>query len=148
MQQCLTELYRWTQHWQLSLNTKKCKALVITNRKLNHQEYNYTINNTTLEWVKEMKYLGVTITGDLKWSSHCYNVSRRATRTLHESPPSNSLRMQQGSKESIIPCSGQASLCSCLVPPTLIRTDISLKEQKRAAHLDLLQVESSNVLVE
>ncbi len=29
------------------------------------------------------EYLGVTITGDLKWSSHCYNVSRRATRTLN-----------------------------------------------------------------
>ncbi len=30
-----------------------------------------------------MKYLGVTITGDLKWSSHCYNVSHQATRTLN-----------------------------------------------------------------
>ncbi len=49
-----------------------------------------------------MKYLGITITGDLKWSTHCCNVARRATRTL------NLLR------RTIYGCSSEVKKTACL----------------------------------
>ena len=34
----------------------------------------YTLEGTVLENVESIKYLGVTITSDLKWNSHIKNV--------------------------------------------------------------------------
>ena len=37
-------------------------------------ESQYTLEGTVLENVESIKYLGVTITSDLKWNSHIRNV--------------------------------------------------------------------------
>ena len=41
----------------------------------------YTLEGTVLENVESIKYLGVTITSDLKWNSHIRNVCSKANRT-------------------------------------------------------------------
>ena len=43
---------------------------------------NYTLEGTALESVESIKYLGVTITNDLKWNTHISNVCTKANRTL------------------------------------------------------------------
>ena len=45
-------------------------------------ERNYTLEGTVLENVESIKYLGVTITNDLKWNTHISNVCTKANRTL------------------------------------------------------------------
>ena len=42
----------------------------------------YNIEGTVLENVESIKYLGVTITSDLKWNSHIRNVCSKANRTI------------------------------------------------------------------
>ena len=42
----------------------------------------YTLEGTVLENVESIKYLGVTITSDLKWNSQIRNVCTKAKRTL------------------------------------------------------------------
>ena len=42
----------------------------------------YTLEGTGLENVESIKYLGVTITSDLRWNTHVSNVCTKANRTL------------------------------------------------------------------
>ena len=42
----------------------------------------YTLEGTDLENVESIKYLGVTITSDLRWNTHVNNVCTKAKRTL------------------------------------------------------------------
>ena len=42
----------------------------------------YTLENTVLENVESIKYLGVTVISDLKWNSHIRDVCSKANKTL------------------------------------------------------------------
>lgn len=42
----------------------------------------YKLNGTLLSCVNEFKYLGVTITNDLKWSTHVHNIVKKANSRL------------------------------------------------------------------
>ena len=42
----------------------------------------YTLEGTDLENVESIKYLGVTITSDLRWNTHVSNVCTKANKTL------------------------------------------------------------------
>ena len=51
-------------------------------KKHNKIQALYMLEGTVLENVESIKYLGVTITSDLKWNSHIRNVCSMANRTL------------------------------------------------------------------
>ena len=51
-------------------------------KKHNKIPASYTLEGTVLENVESIKYLGVTITSDLKWNTHIRNVCTKANRTL------------------------------------------------------------------
>ena len=51
-------------------------------KKHNKIDASYTLEGTVLENVESIKYLGVTITSDLKWNSHIRNMCSKANRTL------------------------------------------------------------------
>ena len=59
----------------------KCNMMQLTN-KHNKIQASYTLEGTVLENNDSIKYLGVTITSDLKWNSHIRNVCSKANRTL------------------------------------------------------------------
>ena len=64
-------LSSWITSNNLSLNTAKCKFLVILRlRKKFIPVPSLTLNSHPIERVSSYKYLGVTITEDLSWSSH------------------------------------------------------------------------------
>ena len=42
----------------------------------------YTLEGTDIENVESIKYLGVTITSDLRWNTHVSNACTKANRTL------------------------------------------------------------------
>ena len=49
-----------SKKWQLALNLSKCKAICISNKKKT-PTHTYRMNNVTLEWIDNFKYLGVRI---------------------------------------------------------------------------------------
>ena len=48
----------------------------------NKIEASYTLEGTVLKNVDSIKYLGVTITHDLRWNTHISNMCTKANRTL------------------------------------------------------------------
>ena len=51
-------------------------------KKMGQEDASYTLEGTDLENVESIKYLGVTITNDLRWNTHASNVCTKANRTL------------------------------------------------------------------
>ena len=60
----------------------KCNMMQLTRKHLNEIQASYTLEGAVLENVDNMKYLGVTITNDLKWNTHISNICTKANRTL------------------------------------------------------------------
>ena len=54
----------------------------LTNKRTSKIQASYKLEGTLLENVESIKYLGVTITKDLKWNTHISNVCTKANRTL------------------------------------------------------------------
>ncbi len=77
----LQKLGEWERKWQMEFHPAKCQVLSITwARQAIH--YNYTHHGQNLEHVSTAKYLGLTITHDLRWNEHITNIAHNATRTL------------------------------------------------------------------
>ena len=82
LQSDLNKIVTWSRIWQLPLNSSKCKANCVSNKKY-PLLFTYTINNVNLEWVDNFKYLGLTVDGKLKWSDHINISASKATRILN-----------------------------------------------------------------
>ena len=54
----------------------------ITRKRIKQINASYSLEGTVLENVEKIKYLGVTITNDLKWNTHVSNICTKANRTL------------------------------------------------------------------
>ena len=60
----------------------KCNLMQITRKRTNKIEVSYILEGTVLENVDSIKYLGVTITHDLRWNTDISNMCTKANRTL------------------------------------------------------------------
>ena len=68
--------------WGMGFQPVKCNIMQITRKRTNKMEASYTLEGTVLENVDSIKYLGVTITHDLRWNTHISNTCTKANRTL------------------------------------------------------------------
>ena len=62
-------------------NIKKCAILTIT-RKRNPSMYQYTLLNEAIPRTECYKYLGINISKDLRWNTHCQSTLLKASKTL------------------------------------------------------------------
>ena len=60
----------------------KCNIMPITRKRIKKINASYSLEGMVLENVEKIKYLGVTITNDLKWNTHVSNICTKANRTL------------------------------------------------------------------
>ena len=81
IQSDLEYLSAWSSNWLMNFNIKKCAILSIT-RKRKPRIYQYLLLNEVIPRVDQYKYLGVTITADLRWEKHCQTIRHKASRTL------------------------------------------------------------------
>ena len=79
LQRDLDKLYEWAELWQLRFNAKKCKVMHQGNA--NHQ-FQYKMDNQTLERVTDEKDLGVTIDNELKFHKHVSLAVSKANQML------------------------------------------------------------------
>ena len=81
LQNDLTTLATWADTWLMSFNVGKCAVMSITLKK-KPSLHDYNIQGEVLHRAKEHDYLGVTISDDLKWTTHCRKTTTKASRTL------------------------------------------------------------------
>ena len=60
----------------------KCNIMQITRKRIKKINPSYNLEGTVLDNLENIKYLGVTITNDLKWNTHVSNICTKANRTL------------------------------------------------------------------
>ena len=80
LQEDLDRLAHWEQTWKMSFHPEKCNVLSIT-MKRNPVTNCYILHGHQLEQ-QSAKYLGVSITSDMKWSEHIANICKKANNTL------------------------------------------------------------------
>ena len=73
---------RWVSDNDLLLNAGKTKFMLVTNRHDFLPEASISVQNTKIERVTTFKYLGVTLSSNLSWSTHIDVITRRARRLL------------------------------------------------------------------
>ena len=69
LQKDIDRLGSWARKWGMRFQPVKCNMIQLTNKNLNKIQASYTLEGTVLENVDNIKYLGVTITNDLKWNT-------------------------------------------------------------------------------
>ena len=77
----LESLQRWERTWDMEFNPSKCQVLHIARSK-NPVMSSYLVHNQKLESVDAAKYLGVSISKDLSWTTHISKITTCANRTL------------------------------------------------------------------
>ena len=82
LQKYIDLLGSWARKWGMRYQPVKCNMMQLTNKRINKIEASYTLEGTVLENVDSIKYLGVTITNDLKWNTHINDICTKAKRTL------------------------------------------------------------------
>ena len=82
LQRDIDRLGSWARKWGMRFQPVKCNMMQLTRKRINKIHASYTLEGTDLENVESIKYLGVTITSDLRWNTHVSNVCTKANRTL------------------------------------------------------------------
>ena len=75
-------LGNWARKWGMRFQPVKCNMMQLTRKHSNKIQTSYTLEGTVFENVDNIKYLGVTITNDLKWNTHISNICIKANRSL------------------------------------------------------------------
>ena len=82
LQRDIDRLGNWARGWGMRFQPVKCNMMQLIRKHLNKIQASYTLEGAVLENVDTIKYLGVTITNDLKWNTHISNICTKANRTL------------------------------------------------------------------
>ena len=82
LQKDIDQLGCWARKLGMRFQPVKCNMIQITRKWIKKIHVSYTLEGTVLENVENIKYLGVTITNDLRWHTHVSNICIKANRTL------------------------------------------------------------------
>ena len=75
-----TGLHSWANTWQ-KFNTAKCYHITFSLRR-KAITTTYTLGDTPLALVTDLRYLGLTFSSNLSWQGHMNNITSRANRML------------------------------------------------------------------
>ena len=79
LQEDVTSLVHWSEKWGMTFNPTKCSHMEVG--KLTPQ-YSVQINDVPIPHADHLKYLGLTISHDMKWKTHIANITKKANRQL------------------------------------------------------------------
>jgi hypothetical protein len=81
LQRDLDKLAQWEDKWSMEFHPQKCQVMHVT-RKRRPKEHSYSLHGHVLEAVTQAKYLGVTLSSDMRWKTHITNITTKANRSL------------------------------------------------------------------
>ena len=82
LQKDIDQLGKWASKWGMRFQPVKCNIMQLTRKRIKKINAVYSLEGTVLENADNIKYLGLTISKDLKWNIHVSNVCTKANRTL------------------------------------------------------------------
>ena len=82
LQRDLSTILNWTKKWQMQLNIDKCVVLRCT-RSTSPINYDYNLNDETLQVAEPHRYLGLTFHENMQWSHHIQAMCIKANRSLN-----------------------------------------------------------------
>ena len=82
MQSMADEESLWSNDNMFQIQPKKCKELTISFKKIPRIYENITINGNTIDVVRSVKILGVTLQSNLKWDEHINKLVKKASKRL------------------------------------------------------------------
>ena len=71
----ISNVEKWVSDWQLKINVGKCELLHIGSTNNNFQ---YELNGLIIPTSDKCRDLGITVSDDLKFTSHCQKIARNA----------------------------------------------------------------------
>ncbi len=83
MSEEINSLAQWCIENNLLLNISKTKELIIDFRKMEEKTSEVYINGTEVEQVNSFRFLGISITKNLSWSSHISTLVKKAQKRLY-----------------------------------------------------------------
>ena len=66
----------------MSFQPAKCKTMRVSRKPKNNINHLYLLKGIALDSVSHIKYLGVTISNDLRWNRHIHDICNRANKML------------------------------------------------------------------
>ena len=81
LQKDIDQLGKWARIWGMRFQPVKCNIMQLTRKWIKNVNAVYSLEGTILENVDNIKYLGMTISKDLKWNTHVSNVCTKASKT-------------------------------------------------------------------
>ena len=78
LQKNIDRLGSWIRKWGVRFQPVKCNMMQLTKKLINKIQASYTLECTVFGNVESIKYLGVTITNDLKWNTNIINLCTKA----------------------------------------------------------------------
>ena len=82
LQEDLRALESWEEQWQMNFNPSKCNSMTASSGKKETLKKDYYIHGQKLEYSKSSKYLGVTITEDMRWTQHIDMLASKGHRSV------------------------------------------------------------------
>ena len=83
LQTDLDKLTEWAMAWDMQFRPAKCLLVVMNISKKRHpSKFTYSLHSTDLKTTDTTKYLGITISQDMKWTKHIAQTCSRANRAL------------------------------------------------------------------
>ena len=79
LQEDVTSLVLWSTKWGMSFNPTKCLHMQLGR---DNPDFSVHINDVPIPATDHLKYLGVTISSDMKWKTHISNITKKANRQL------------------------------------------------------------------
>lgn len=76
-------IYEWTRDWLVTINPDKTKSVTFSVKKLKSVHPTLYFANEPIEIVSNHKHLGVTLSSNLSWRAHIFNVYEKASKKLN-----------------------------------------------------------------
>jgi hypothetical protein len=85
LQGVLQKLENWMRDHHMKINMRKCQCISFRRSENSFtKSFNYQLQGETIQWVNQIKYLGVMISDDFTWGCHAKYLQEKLTNDIQK----------------------------------------------------------------